>query len=66
LSCFILLARACAPGEFKCQNNLCIPETFKCDGQNDCVDNSDEVNAFCGKLSFIYTALSNAQSLLYK
>uniref|UniRef100_A0A3B5R2C5 EGF-like domain-containing protein n=1 Tax=Xiphophorus maculatus TaxID=8083 RepID=A0A3B5R2C5_XIPMA len=30
------------PGEFACKNNRCIQERWKCDGDNDCLDNSDE------------------------
>uniref|UniRef100_A0A8P4GDR1 EGF-like domain-containing protein n=1 Tax=Dicentrarchus labrax TaxID=13489 RepID=A0A8P4GDR1_DICLA len=32
----------CQPGEFACKNNRCIQERWKCDGDNDCLDNSDE------------------------
>ena len=39
--CFISVY--CNLGEFKCANGrLCIPERFRCDGNNDCGDNSDE------------------------
>ena len=35
---------ACTPEqEFKCSNGECIPINHKCDGKNDCGDNSDEV-----------------------
>ncbi|CAG0878905.1 unnamed protein product [Cyprideis torosa] len=30
------------PTDFRCRNQLCIPKAFVCDGDNDCVDNSDE------------------------
>uniref|UniRef100_A0A8C5MM23 EGF-like domain-containing protein n=1 Tax=Leptobrachium leishanense TaxID=445787 RepID=A0A8C5MM23_9ANUR len=32
----------CQPGEFACKNSRCIQERWKCDGDNDCLDNSDE------------------------
>ncbi|KAJ7996687.1 hypothetical protein DPEC_G00239610, partial [Dallia pectoralis] len=35
------------PGEFACANNLCISNHLKCDGWNDCSDNSDERNCKC-------------------
>lgn len=37
----------CQPGEFACKNNRCIQERWKCDGDNDCLDNSDEVPDLC-------------------
>uniref|UniRef100_A0A3B4AS09 E1 domain-containing protein n=1 Tax=Periophthalmus magnuspinnatus TaxID=409849 RepID=A0A3B4AS09_9GOBI len=37
------------PGEFACKNNRCIQERWKCDGDNDCLDNSDEVPELCRK-----------------
>ncbi|XP_023231134.1 low-density lipoprotein receptor-related protein 1-like [Centruroides sculpturatus] len=32
----------CKPNEFQCLNFVCIIESFYCDGDNDCGDNSDE------------------------
>uniref|UniRef100_A0AAY4BXY4 Uncharacterized protein n=1 Tax=Denticeps clupeoides TaxID=299321 RepID=A0AAY4BXY4_9TELE len=37
----------CQPGEFACKNNRCIQERWKCDGDNDCLDNSDELPELC-------------------
>ncbi|KPP78525.1 low-density lipoprotein receptor-related protein 1-like [Scleropages formosus] len=37
----------CQPGEFACKNNRCIQERWKCDGDNDCLDNSDEAPQLC-------------------
>uniref|UniRef100_A0A8C4MYX3 LDL receptor related protein 1B n=1 Tax=Equus asinus asinus TaxID=83772 RepID=A0A8C4MYX3_EQUAS len=36
--------KTCGPHEFQCKNNNCIPDHWRCDGQNDCSDNSDEEN----------------------
>lgn len=39
----------CQPGEFACNNNRCIQERWKCDGDNDCLDNSDEAPELCSE-----------------
>lgn len=36
------VASTCASNQFACNNGICIPEFWKCDGDNDCGDNSDE------------------------
>ncbi|XP_011882721.1 PREDICTED: sortilin-related receptor-like [Vollenhovia emeryi] len=38
------VASTCSANQFACLNNVCIPEFWKCDGDNDCGDNSDEAN----------------------
>lgn len=43
------IASTCSANQFACGNNICIPELWKCDGDNDCGDNSDEVN--CNRAS---------------
>lgn len=32
----------CSANQFACKNNVCIPQLWKCDGDNDCGDGSDE------------------------
>ena len=32
----------CQDNEFKCLNNKCIQSDLKCDGEDNCGDNSDE------------------------
>ena len=39
----------CDEGEWRCANNHCIRESYLCDGDNDCMDNSDELISTCGK-----------------
>ena len=34
----------CPDGHFLCNNQKCLLEEVKCDGRNDCGDNSDEEN----------------------
>nr|XP_018900989.1 PREDICTED: sortilin-related receptor-like isoform X1 [Bemisia tabaci] len=33
---------SCAPDHFACDNGPCVPYLWKCDGEDDCGDNSDE------------------------
>jgi len=37
----------CVKGQFQCANGLCIPLDWKCDGSNDCGDQSDEAADIC-------------------
>ena len=38
---------ACPPSRFECDNGMCIYRWWRCDGSNNCGDNSDE--RYCGK-----------------
>ena len=35
--------RECPVNQFKCQNDNCVPNVWVCDGDNDCGDNTDEM-----------------------
>ncbi|KAJ8922708.1 hypothetical protein NQ315_007743 [Exocentrus adspersus] len=39
--------KSCSAEHFGCESGLCIPKGWKCDGEDDCGDNSDEEK--CGK-----------------
>ena len=45
----VLVGRHCPLDEFQCNNTLCKPLGWKCDGEDDCGDNSDENPEECGK-----------------
>ena len=34
----------CESNEFRCDNKKCVLQSWRCDGENDCGDNSDESN----------------------
>ena len=36
-------AAACADHQWRCGNGECIKKEWKCDGEQDCADNSDEL-----------------------
>ena len=40
----------CGSGQFKCDNDQCIPAKLRCDHVDDCGDNSDEGDA-CGNIT---------------
>ncbi|OQV22574.1 putative Sortilin-related receptor [Hypsibius exemplaris] len=42
------LQQACTDSEFRCNNGRCVPFRYRCDGQADCTDGSDEVQCPSG------------------
>lgn len=50
----MLVERHCPLDAFQCNNMLCKPLSWRCDGEDDCGDNSDEDPEQCSKTpSFI-------------
>lgn len=47
--------RHCPMDELQCNNTLCKPLAWKCDGEDDCGDNSDENPEECSTYSFPIT-----------
>lgn len=45
-------SQECSSDKITCKNGLCKPKFWKCDGVNDCGDNTDELN--CGKHSLFF------------
>ena len=46
-SYFFAIAESCTSEEFTCTDGKCILRGWRCDGENDCLDGTDEKN--CGK-----------------
>ena len=47
----------CRPDHFQCNNSRCVLKGWLCDGDDDCLDNSDETNQKCRELRRFDTSL---------
>uniref|UniRef100_A0A4W4ES41 EGF-like domain-containing protein n=1 Tax=Electrophorus electricus TaxID=8005 RepID=A0A4W4ES41_ELEEL len=49
--CFLLRAakKTCASTDFACKNGQCVPARWRCDGEPECSDGSDEADFTCSK-----------------
>lgn len=59
-------ANTCAPGFFSCVNKLCVPMTYRCDGEDDCGDKSDEIGCSSNKPAcppHMFTCISDQQCI---
>ncbi len=43
---------SCSSDHFTCDNGRCVPLSFRCDGDNDCRDGSDERDSLCCAYAF--------------
>ena len=41
----------CHISAFTCDNGECLPDSYRCDGDNDCLDDSDEIG--CGMFNMM-------------
>ncbi|CAB1449316.1 unnamed protein product, partial [Pleuronectes platessa] len=39
--------KTCATTDFACTNGQCVPSRWRCDGEPECADGSDEADAIC-------------------
>uniref|UniRef100_A0A671XQT0 Low density lipoprotein receptor-related protein 8, apolipoprotein e receptor n=1 Tax=Sparus aurata TaxID=8175 RepID=A0A671XQT0_SPAAU len=42
-------SKTCATTDFACKNGQCVPARWRCDGEPECADGSDEADAICSR-----------------
>lgn len=55
------ITTVCQPHEFLCTNTRCVPSINKCNSQDDCGDDSDEVNCSISNTHIFTLACSQNQ-----
>ena len=58
-----MIAVRCDNGKYQCNNNKCINASWKCDGEDDCGDNSDEQN--CPGKHELHKNYSNTNKMVF-
>lgn len=46
---FCAVKTTCSVEDFTCANGQCVPARWKCDGEPECLDGSDEAESTCSK-----------------
>ncbi|KAL7985068.1 hypothetical protein Chor_003638 [Crotalus horridus] len=57
--------KTCAESDFTCNNGHCIPSRWKCDGEEECSDGSDESELICSEYS-CYAILEHGFVIILK
>uniref|UniRef100_A0A668A7Z4 Low density lipoprotein receptor-related protein 8, apolipoprotein e receptor n=1 Tax=Myripristis murdjan TaxID=586833 RepID=A0A668A7Z4_9TELE len=47
--CVFTAKKTCATTDFACKNGQCVPARWRCDGEPECADGSDEADATCSR-----------------
>lgn len=64
LNKLFLATVGCQPSEFRCSAGQCIPDHYKCDGEGDCPDSSDEMHCESSSRHFYQHSVKIINALL--